>query len=135
MLIGILAILRAGGAYVPIDPEYPAERIEHIVSDAELDIILTTGDYQLPETVKRPITLVDLSVPLPKQDVADLSQISKPTPNSNAYLIYTSGSTGKPKGVMVTHANIVHSTTARYSFYPTPAERFLLLSSFAFDSL
>ncbi|MFK7805121.1 MAG: amino acid adenylation domain-containing protein, partial [Anaerolineae bacterium] len=134
MLVGILAILRAGGAYVPIDPDYPAERIEHIVNDANLDIILTAGDYALPENIDRPIDLIDLTQPLKKQDVADLSQIVKPTPNSNAYLIYTSGSTGKPKGVMVSHGNIVHSTTARYSFYPTPAERFLLLSSFAFDS-
>ncbi len=134
MLVGILAILRAGGAYVPIDPDYPAERIEHIVTDSQLDIVLTTGDYSLPATINRPITLINLTQPLPEQPTAELGQIAPPTPDALAYVIYTSGSTGKPKGVMVTHANIVHSTTARYAFYENPAERFLLLSSFAFDS-
>ncbi|MEM8857682.1 MAG: amino acid adenylation domain-containing protein, partial [Chloroflexota bacterium] len=134
MLIGILAILRAGGAYVPIDPDYPAERIEHIVTDANVDIILTTGDYKLPESISKPINLINLSEPLQKMEMANLSQITPPSPQALAYVIYTSGSTGKPKGVMVTHTNIVHSTTVRYSVYDNPAERFLLLSSFAFDS-
>jgi amino acid adenylation domain-containing protein len=55
-------------------------------------------------------------------------------PEDLAYIIYTSGSTGKPKGVPVTHANLIHSTTARIHYYPAKTENFLLLSSFAFDS-
>lgn len=134
MLVGILAVLRAGGAYVPIDPQYPADRIEHILTDANLDIVLTAGDFELPSHIKKQPKLIDLTQALPAFDPTDATHIAQPTPDSLAYLIYTSGSTGKPKGVMVNHANIVHSTTARYSFYPHPAEKFLLLSSFAFDS-
>ena len=134
MLVGILAILKAGGAYVPIDPEYPTERIQHIMEDAALKVVLSCSASELPEN-SQATTLLQINEVLQANSEQDYP-VTHPdiSPDDLAYLIYTSGSTGKPKGVMVSHANIVHSTTARYSFYERPIERFLLLSSFAFDS-
>ncbi|MEL7433099.1 MAG: amino acid adenylation domain-containing protein, partial [Chloroflexota bacterium] len=133
MLIGIVAILKAGGAYVPIDPSYPQERIETIVEDAGISIILTQSHLEttLADRAQHTITIND------KEAFADYPTTlpdTEATPDTLAYIIYTSGSTGKPKGVRITHRNLVHSTTARESVYPLQVERFLLLSSFAFDS-
>lgn len=127
----ILAILKAGAAYVPIDPEYPAERITAIIEDADLRLILAGDAQDVIGTAA--VQTVDLAALDLTQYPANRPQ-PQPTADHLAYVIFTSGSTGRPKGVMVTHRNIVHSTTARFSFYERPAERFLLLSSFAFDS-
>lgn len=131
LIIGILAILKAGAAYVPIDPEYPDERIKFILEDTGLPIILTASEQVTK--LNGPVEYLDLiGFDFDSQPSGDLGV--KVTPQDLAYVIYTSGSTGRPKGVMVNHGNIVHSTTARYSFYPEPVKSFLLLSSFAFDS-
>ena len=108
-LVGLLAILRAGAAYVPLDPEYPADLLDFMSSDS--------GAKTLPAETAPPI--------FPEAAI---------TTGQLAYIIYTSGSTGRPKGVLVTHANLAHSTNARLAFYKNPPARFLLLSSFAFDS-
>lgn len=133
MIIGIMGILKAGGAYLPIDPAYPADRIKFILEDAEARWVLSQAPIQeqLPSlTAQIAILSTIYSAPTIEQSIPD----TKPQPDQLAYLIYTSGSTGKPKGVQVTHRNLLHSTSARFSFYPTAPERFLLLSSFAFDS-
>ncbi len=133
MIVGIVAILKAGAAYVPIDPAYPAERIEHIFNDADIRILLTQKALvdRLPDRVKA-IVLLDGDDDL----AAAANDMPAPsvTPDDLAYMIYTSGSTGLPKGVRVSHRNLVHSTTARFHYYAAPSKRFLLLSSFAFDS-
>ncbi len=113
MLVGILGILKAGAAYVPLDPTYPAARNQAIIDDAELATVVTAGDLPPPST--------------------DGPAVDR-SGDHTAYVIYTSGSTGRPKGVPVTHRNLVHSTTARDHHYGSGPERFLLLSSFAFDS-
>jgi amino acid adenylation domain-containing protein len=132
MVIGILGILKAGGAYVPIDPAYPEDRIRHILEDAGIAILLTQNHLlsTLPSHMDA-ICVDDRSAldPLPHTSPEVMV-----TPEHLAYMIYTSGSTGRPKGVRVTHRNLVHSTTARFTAYPEPVSRFLLLSSFAFDS-
>ena len=131
MFIGILAILKAGAAYVPIDPDYPDERIKHIVEDADLKVVLNCSESELPASVRE-------TALLPIHDLLNgsIQPFVEPAQDdqSLAYLIYTSGSTGKPKGVMVSHANFVHSTVARFHYYDQAVSRFLLLSSFAFDS-
>ncbi|MCB0028275.1 MAG: amino acid adenylation domain-containing protein, partial [Anaerolineales bacterium] len=128
LLVGILATLKAGAAYVPIDPEYPAERIAYILADSGLKLLLTAGGEAPAGAAALDLLTFDFTdYPAEPPAVAI-------TPEALAYVIYTSGSTGQPKGVMVNHRNIVHSTTARYSFYEAPVERFLLLSSFSFDS-
>ncbi|MEM7798662.1 MAG: amino acid adenylation domain-containing protein [Chloroflexota bacterium] len=140
-IVAVVAILQAGGVYVPLDPDYPSERISYIIEDADLKVLLLDKTVLSLDTFDH---LRKTKVDLPLIEIAEGIESGKSLPNKFepaeltpeplAYMIYTSGSTGKPKGVMVTHRNIVHSTTARFAFYPHQAERFLLLSSFAFDS-
>jgi amino acid adenylation domain-containing protein len=132
LFIGILGILKAGGAYLPLDPKYPLERREFMLQDADAHYVVAQAQFSdLFDGQKQQLfTLAteDL-IDLPEKPLPDVSQ-----PGDLAYLIYTSGSTGKPKGVPVTHANLIHSTVARIEYYPEKVKRFLLLSSFAFDS-
>jgi amino acid adenylation domain-containing protein len=134
MVIGIVGILKAGAAYVPLDPAYPGDRIATLLEDSTSKIIMTQVHIEgvLPASNARHIILDAEESPINGQPTT--RPVVEVTPDDPAYLIYTSGSTGKPKGVPITHRNLVHSTTARFLFYPDPIERFLLLSSFAFDS-
>ena len=134
MVVGILGILKAGGAYIPIDPSYPLDRLSLILSDAQPPVLLTQEhlEAELPAHWGQLICLDS-----EWEEIADSPEDS-PTSNVTAenlvYAIYTSGSTGKPKGVLVTHQNLVHSTSNRWHYYKEPPQSFLLLSSFAFDS-
>ncbi|QIR40546.1 amino acid adenylation domain-containing protein [Tolypothrix sp. PCC 7910] len=134
MIIGILGILKAGCAYVPIDPSYPQERVAWILENTQTPVLLTQELLveKLPKHQARVICL-DSAWELIKHQDQDNPTLQI-TPNDIAYIIYTSGSTGKPKGVQITHRNLVHSTCARINYYQEPISRFLLLSSFAFDS-
>lgn len=134
MVVAILGILKAGGAYVPMDPGYPVEQIRFIVGDAQLPVLLTHQDLvrSLPKTTAQVVTIDSLMAP--ETGTALNPAVSEPGGEDLAYVIYTSGSSGRPKGVMVTHQNLVASTMARFDYYPGPVGRFLLLSSFAFDS-
>lgn len=129
LIVSILAVLKAGGAYLPLDPTYPKERLNYMVADSRALLIVAeagtidrapAGYIQLEDLQQEPI---DLAMPLPSILGEHL-----------AYVIYTSGSTGRPKGVAISHSNAVHSTRARHEFYSRPVQNFLLLSSYAFDS-
>ncbi len=133
-VVAILAVLKAGAAYVAIDPGYPADRIAHIVDDSGLTVVLApSAGFDLADVAGDPPQIVAL-------DAIELDRWPTTAPEVSvgsddlAYLIHTSGSTGRPKGVMVRHRNIVASTAARSTVYPGDVERFLLLSSFSFDS-
>ncbi|MCR8643270.1 amino acid adenylation domain-containing protein [Paenibacillus sp. N1-5-1-14] len=104
MLVGILGILYAGGAYVPIDPTYPQERLAFVLEDSQVSVLLTQERLltKLPEHKARTYCLDrDWQQIAESQDYP--SQLAT-TADDLAYMIYTSGSTGKPKGVMVTHS-------------------------------
>ena len=97
LVIGMLATLKAGGAYIPLDPEYPEDRLNYMLEDAGVDVLLTVGALSsLYQNYKGKIIYID-----------DYDYLAKPTtnlaltvpPEALAYVIYTSGSTGKPKGV------------------------------------
>jgi amino acid adenylation domain-containing protein len=131
MIIGIFGILKAGASYVPIAEDSPKERIAFMIKDADLaHVIAYDKSLHLFEDEKLQLhRLENLN-----DDESDFSN-SKLSEKSNlAYTLYTSGSTGKPKGVTITHSNLIYSTTSRFSFYKEQPQRFLLLSSFTFDS-
>jgi len=133
MIVGILGVLKAGRAYLPLDAQYPKKRLDFIVKDSSATAVLTQkhllsllSDHQVnfqtideiiaSESPEEPI----LPIAIDGEDLA--------------YVLYTSGSTGQPKGVCVTHKNLVYSTTSRFDFYPNQPRSFLLMSSFSFDS-
>ena len=134
MLVGLLGVLKAGGACVPLDPSYPAERLTHILGETRLPILLSQERLrnQIPSSSVEVLEL-DSDWARVAGESSDAVQ-SACAPENLAYVIYTSGSTGKPKGVQITHRNLVHSTSARTAYYGATPGRFLLLSSFAFDS-
>ena len=135
MLVGILGILKAGNCYVPLDVIYPQDHFQYVMDDAKIRVVLTSKSYAafLPQSDQRKLVFFE------ELRVGDASKKPVQPESGNAsdrlaYLIYTSGSTGKPKGVMISHQNLIHSTLARSEYYDHPPARFLLLSSFAFDS-
>jgi amino acid adenylation domain-containing protein len=134
LLVGLLGILEAGGAYVPLDPAYPRERLALLLEDSQAAVLLTRQDLvtRLPRSAARVICL-DADREALERTCQDNPQRSASSDNL-AYVIYTSGSTGRPKGVLVRHRSLVHSTLARGHHYREPVGKYLLLSSFAFDS-
>ena len=134
LITGILAILKAGGVYVPLDPNYPAARLEYMIRDSGALLVLSRSQLtsRLPESVARQV-LLDNELPAPGDD-ATRQLLPDIEPEQPAYLIYTSGSTGRPKGVLVSHRNLLNSTLARHSYYQDGPSIFLLLSSVTFDS-
>jgi len=107
MVIGMLGILKAGAAYVPIDPEYPADRISYMLEDCNATIVLSSKVGKVKMAVAPSVEILELdggAISLHNQPVANLSALIKP--QQLAYVIYTSGSTGNPKGVMIEHRNV-----------------------------
>ncbi len=104
MLIGLLGVLKAGGAYLPLDPSFPTERLAFMVEDSGTSIILTQTNLlsELPENNAQIISLDALD------KLTASKQKKKATPDDLAYIIYTSGSTGKPKGVQIHHQAVVN---------------------------
>ena len=130
MVIGLLAILKAGAAYLPLDPDYPEHRIAYMLEDAQVNYVLTETLYETRFDSNK-VACISMVPPSAKDSN---SVFPKTDPENLAYVIYTSGSSGKPKGVPITHGNIVNSTEGRLDFYKDRPSAFLLLSSIAFDS-
>lgn len=105
MLVGLLGVLKAGGAYLPLDPSFPAERLEFMLADSNASVILTLSTL-LPNLPKNNAQVICLD------ELAKGKRGRKPkatvTPDDLAYVIYTSGSTGKPKGVQIHHRAVVN---------------------------
>jgi amino acid adenylation domain-containing protein len=131
MIIGILGILKSGGAYLPIDVEYPEDRIKYMLADSSAGIMLTSPDLSGKITfVKEILHLTDAinRVPTPHLHLS-------PAPvTSLAYIIYTSGSTGGPKGVMIRHQAVVNYICwAAGAYVKCESLDFPLYSSLSFD--
>ncbi|WP_432994350.1 non-ribosomal peptide synthetase [Dactylosporangium sp. CA-233914] len=129
--IAELAVLKAGGAWLALDPQYPAERLAYQLGDADAVVVMTTSDLadRLPADAAR--ILLDTAV---LDGLPDTPPAVTIEPGDTAYVIYTSGSTGRPKGVLVPHRAIVNFVTAfREMFAVTPVDRILQFSNPAFD--
>ena len=134
-IASILGVLRAGCAYVPLDPGYPASRTSAIVEQLHESMPGTTVPVLVLDDVAHQFSDTTLAINIRTQGAGDSDEsLPLPAPQDPAYVIFTSGSTGAPKGVVVTHSNLLHSNSARNEYYGSDADRFLLVSSFAFDS-
>ncbi|NYE31251.1 amino acid adenylation domain-containing protein, partial [Rhodanobacter sp. K2T2] len=134
MIVAVLAVLKAGGFYVPIDSNYPAQRIADIIEDARPDIVVTDARHRAQLSTVVPMVAMD-GMPRP-WDACPATPLDERTtsPHDLAYVIYTSGSTGIPKGVMVEHASVVRQIeTVRRTYELGSADRYLQFSSLAFD--
>ncbi len=134
MVIGIMGILKAGGVYVPIDPDYPADRIAYILDDANAPFIISKESFgHLLENFERKLILLDRDSKIIDGFPQERLPISL-LPSNAMYIIYTSGSTGQPKGVVIEHRNIVRlfkSDKSLYDFGSTDV--WTLFHSFCFD--
>ncbi|MGD9900399.1 MAG: amino acid adenylation domain-containing protein, partial [Calditrichaceae bacterium] len=135
MIISILGILKSGGAYVPIDPSYPKERLTYILDDSKVPVLLTkSGILQALPDFKGKIVALDSD-----KAVIQKQRSSNPTipvePDHLAYMIYTSGSTGNPKGTMITHHGLTNYLNWCLDAYPLSEGRGSLVhSTIAFDA-
>ncbi|WP_433389500.1 amino acid adenylation domain-containing protein [Micromonospora sp. KLBMP9576] len=134
LAVAVLGVLKAGGAFLPIDPAYPADRIAYLLDDAEAPVLVATGapDTLTGVTDGRKTVLLDGPDRLdggPEHDPADA-----PRPDSAAYVIYTSGSTGRPKGVVIQHDSLVTFAREVAEHLQLGAgDRFLQFASPGFD--
>jgi amino acid adenylation domain-containing protein len=133
MVVGILAILKSGGGYVPLDPGYPADRLAFMVSDSGMNVLVTENGrhQQLPFQVRTVLCVGDEYVSDPEGSRVDLPALD---PETVAYVIYTSGSTGQPKGVLVPHRSVVNLlTSVKTRPGMTAADVVLAITTLSFD--
>ncbi|WP_162793735.1 non-ribosomal peptide synthetase [Streptomyces paludis] len=140
LVVAVLAVLKAGGAYLPLDPAYPADRLTHMVMDAKPVLLLRTEDVTSPRLDVPEAVLGDPAFEAACErksggDVTEDERLAPLRPAHLMYVIYTSGSTGVPKGVAVSHSGVADlvSTQARV-FGVGPGERVLQWASFSFDA-
>ncbi len=134
MVVALLGILKAGAAYVPLDPAYPSERISLMVEDAEVVLLLTERGLAeaLPQTSTNTLFLDTLWDEISKESAGNTT--SRVGPQNLAYVIYTSGSTGKPKGVQIQHGAVVNFLSSmRHSPGIASEDRLLAITTLSFD--
>ncbi|WP_081220137.1 non-ribosomal peptide synthetase [Streptomyces sp. M41(2017)] len=141
-MVALLAVLKAGAAYMPVDPAYPADRIAYMLQDADPALVLTVEETErmLPDGSRTPRLVLDSPEVVaalesrPATDPTDRDRIGVLRQAHPAYIIYTSGSTGRPKGVVVTHANVANLVAwARDEFGEQRLAHVLFSTSLNFD--
>jgi natural product biosynthesis luciferase-like monooxygenase protein/amino acid adenylation domain-containing protein len=137
LVIAILAVWKAGGAYLPLDAEYPRERLAFMLEDAGVQVVLAdpalAADW--PDLPRPVLALTPAGIMLePGDALAAAAPSAPPRPMHAAYIMYTSGSTGKPKGVVNTHRGLCNRLTWMMATYPIDArDRVLQKTPFSFD--
>ncbi len=134
MVIGLLGVLKAGGAYIPLNPTHPVERLAEMLANAQVAVLLTQQSLvESFDKYQADIVCLDSDWQLIAQQ-AQQNPITEVTTNNLAYVIYTSGSTGKPKGVMVEHSSLVNNYFAWSDAYQLSSlTTHLQMANFAFD--
>ncbi|MFJ8133191.1 non-ribosomal peptide synthetase [Streptomyces hydrogenans] len=137
----LLAVLKAGGAYLPLDPQYPARRLTHMVGDARPVLLIRPRDgapelgVPVPELLVDDPDVVRETAARPGHDLTDRCRNAPLDPRHLMYVIYTSGSTGTPKGVAVTHAGAADLVAAQAATLAArPGDRVLQWASISFDA-
>ena len=134
LILALFGVLKSGAAYIPCDPEYPADRVKLILEDSEARYIITTADRMGTVPADKAIDVEDLI-----NDDNDGTIVTDIKPEDLAYLIYTSGSTGRPKGVMLHHRGICnylygHPANVFANGVMTDAKRMLSVTTISFDA-
>ncbi|HEU5124960.1 MAG TPA: amino acid adenylation domain-containing protein [Verrucomicrobiae bacterium] len=134
--IALLAVLKAGGAYLPLDRSYPTERLAYMLGDSKAPVLLTQSAFA-DELKSENTNVICLDDPQQQKQIAAQSTENFPCPanlENLAYIIYTSGSTGAPKGVQIPHRALLnHNFAIAEAFQLSPADRTLQFSPFSFD--
>jgi amino acid adenylation domain-containing protein/non-ribosomal peptide synthase protein (TIGR01720 family) len=137
MVIALLAVLKSGAAYVPIDPAYPRQRKEYMVNDTRIKVLLTQTDYIFDiDYYNGDVFAIDVEMDMLANAASSPAQRALPAASSLAYVIYTSGSTGLPKGCCLTHANLSSYIQWANQYYFTGMQAkpsFGLYTSLSFD--
>ncbi|MGP3919933.1 amino acid adenylation domain-containing protein, partial [Nonomuraea sp. 10N515B] len=142
-IVALLAVLKAGAAYLPIDPDDPADRIEFMVRDTRAMLLVTSLKVDMASVATGTPTLVldadETRLRLaaqPDRDLTDADRLGRLDPAHALYVIYTSGSTGRPKGVLVEHRGLVNNLQWMQDAYPVgPGDTLLFRTSVRFDSV
>lgn len=133
MVVAMLAVLKAGAAYLPLDANYPNDRLAYMLEDASVNLLLSYSDLDLPANGQR-FNLDDAGLAAALENYSVDNPQTAVTPDNLAYLIYTSGSTGKPKGVLVPHRGLVNLTEDKIRKCDVrPGDCVLQFFSFSFD--
>lgn len=130
-LLAVIGVLRAGEAYVPIDPHQPRSRMEAMLRQTNVSTVLATSVLNHELANCDAVLINELLAKSARQPRISQQSVRR---GSLAYVLFTSGSTGVPKGVEISHANLLHSTEARFDYYKRPVRSFLLASPHWFDS-
>ncbi|HLJ89318.1 MAG TPA: amino acid adenylation domain-containing protein [Candidatus Angelobacter sp.] len=138
MIVALLGVLKAGAAYLPLDSEYPVERLRFMVEEAQPVVVLATSDMDLAwlgqEYRKMVLDEPETKAELLRQPIASLRVEASQASQNPAYMIYTSGSTGRPKGVVVAHGGLTNRLEWMQAAYRLNAgDRVLQKTPFSFD--
>ncbi|MEG4235045.1 amino acid adenylation domain-containing protein [Microcoleus sp. Pol11C3] len=133
-IVSLLAVLKAGSAYLPLDPAYPKERLDFMLSDAQISVLLSQQQLveRLPDTAAKVVCLEAVREEIDAQSEKNPANLANP--DNLAYVMYTSGSTGKPKGVCVVHRGVVRLVKDTDFASLSAAEVFLQLAPISFDA-
>ncbi|MFD4181687.1 amino acid adenylation domain-containing protein, partial [Rhodococcus sp. NPDC058514] len=136
LVVALLAVVKAGGGYLPVDPNYPADRIEYMLADAKPICVIASTDREMALPAELPVIELDTAdlSGFDSATVTDADRVAPLSPANVAYVIYTSGSTGRPKGVLVPHKNVARlfaNTESEFGF--DESDVWTMFHSYAFD--